>query len=189
MNGTRWATAFFMTRALLTTWGRNILPGPEQVADDVHAVHQRTLDDLDRAGRGLARLLGVLDDERVEALDERVGQPLVDRQLAPGEGVAAGPDRVRPLPGVLVGDGEQPFRGVGAAVQHDVLDEARAGLGLDVVVDRERAGVDDAHVHAGRDGVVQEDRVDRLADRVVAAERERDVRDAARHQRARQARP
>ena len=54
----------------------------------------------------------------------------------------------------------------------------------DLVVDLERAGVDDAHVHAGRDRVVQEDRVDRLAHRVVAAEGERDVRDAAGDQRA-----
>ncbi len=30
MYGTRWATAFFMTRALLTTWGRNILPAPNR---------------------------------------------------------------------------------------------------------------------------------------------------------------
>ena len=30
MNGTRWATAFFMTRALFTTWGRNILPEPNR---------------------------------------------------------------------------------------------------------------------------------------------------------------
>ena len=28
--GTRWATAFFMTRALFTTWGRNILPDPNR---------------------------------------------------------------------------------------------------------------------------------------------------------------
>ena len=77
--------------------GQEHLAGPEQVADHVHPVHQRALDDLDRAGRGLAGLLGVLDDERVEPFDERVRQPLVDRQLAPGEGVAAGPDRVGPL--------------------------------------------------------------------------------------------
>ena len=30
MKGMRWATAFFMTRALLTTWGRNILPAPNR---------------------------------------------------------------------------------------------------------------------------------------------------------------
>ena len=49
----------------------------------------------------------------------------------------------------------------------------------DVLVDDELAGVDDAHVHAGLDGVVQERRVNRLAHHVVAAEREREVADAA----------
>ena len=167
--------------------GQEHLAGAEQVADDVHAVHQRPLDDLDRAVGGEPRLLGVLDDEGVDALDERVGQALVTGSDAPGEGVAAGAARAL-VAGVAVGDGEQPLGGVGAAVQHEVLDEL-AQLGLDVVVDRQRAGVDDAHVHPGPDRVVQEDRVDRLADRVVAAERERDVGHAARDQRARAARP
>ena len=45
------------------------------------------------------------------------------------------------------------------------------------------AGVDDAHVHAGLDGVVKEHRMDRLAHRVVAAKREGDVGDAAGDQR------
>src|SRR3546814_4590465 len=39
--------------------------------------------------------------------------------------------------------------------------------------------VDDAHVHAGRDGVVEKHRMDRLANEIVAAERERYVRYAA----------
>ena len=30
MNGSRYATAFFITRALLTTCGRNILPAPKR---------------------------------------------------------------------------------------------------------------------------------------------------------------
>ena len=30
MKGTRWATAFFITRADFTTWGRNILPAPKR---------------------------------------------------------------------------------------------------------------------------------------------------------------
>ena len=41
------------------------------------------------------------------------------------------------------------------------------------------AGVDDAHIHAGADGVVQKRRVHRLAHHVVAAERERNVAHAA----------
>ena len=30
MYGTRWATAFFITRALFTTCGRNIFPAPNR---------------------------------------------------------------------------------------------------------------------------------------------------------------
>ena len=151
--------------------------GAEQVADDVHAGHQRALDDVERTGRGEPRLLGVLDDVGVDAVDQGVGQALVDRSLAPGQvlGGAFHPGAA----GVLRGEVEQALGGIGPPVEHDVLDEL-AQLRIDVVVDRERAGVDDAHVHAGRDRVVQEDGVDRLAHAVVAAERERDVGDAAR---------
>src|SRR3546814_4993604 len=48
-----------------------------------------------------------------------------------------------------------------------------------VLVYRQHAGVDDAHVHAGLDGVVEKHRMDRLANEIVAAERERYVRYAA----------
>ena len=43
------ATAFFMTRALFTTCGRNILPSPKRPPTTVHAVHQRAFDDVQRA--------------------------------------------------------------------------------------------------------------------------------------------
>ena len=79
----------------------------------------------------------------------------------------------------------EPLGRVGSAVEDDVLD-AFAQLGVDVVEDDEGPGVDDAHVHAGLDGVVEEDRVDRLAHGVVAPERERDVGDAAGDEGARQ---
>ena len=52
-------------------------------------------------------------------------------------------------------------------------------LGRNLFVDGQLAGVDDAHVQPGADGVVQERRVHRLAHHVVAAERERDVAHAA----------
>ena len=159
--------------------GQEHLAGAEQVADDVHAVHQRTLDHLDRTTAARldlgAELLGVLLDVGVDALDQRVGDPLPDRQRAPLEG-----SHLLLLAGaaVLLGDLEQSLGGVGAAVEHDVLDPL-AQLGLDLVVHHQRAGVDDAHVEPGLDRVEQEHRVDRLAHRVVAAEGERDVGDAA----------
>ena len=72
---------------------------------------------------------------------------------------------------------EQALGGVGATGEHDVLAEL-AQLGVDLVVHRELAGVDDAEPHAGLDRAQQEHRVHRLAHRFVAAERERQVRHA-----------
>jgi hypothetical protein len=72
-------------------------------------------------------------------------------------------------------------RSVASACEDHVLD-ALAQLRVDFRVDRELAGVDDAHVHARADRVVEEHRVHRLAHHVVATERERDVADAAAHE-------
>ena len=75
-------------------------------------------------------------------------------------------------------DLDEPVGRVGAAGEDHVLDPLEQ-LGLDVLVDGELAGVDDAHVEPGADRVVEEHGVHRLAHRVVAAEREAEVRDAA----------
>ena len=72
----------------------------------------------------------------------------------------------------------QPIRRVLSPVEQDVLDEI-AKHGLDLVVDRELPGVDDAHVEAGLDGVIEKRRVHRLTDEVVPSEGERDVADPA----------
>ena len=156
--------------------GQEHLAGAEQVADDVHPVHQRALDDVDRALGGLPGLLRVLDDPVVDPLDEGVDEPVVDRSLPPREVDLAAADAGETAdPGGQLG---QALGRVGAPGKDDVLD-ALPKLRIEVVVDRELAGVDDAHVHARGDRVVQEDRVDRLAHGVVAAEAERDVRDPA----------
>ena len=49
---------------------------------------------------------------------------------------------------------QQPLGRVGAAIEHDVF-AGLAQLRADRLVDRELAGVDDAHVHAGLDRVIQ----------------------------------
>ena len=155
--------------------GQEHLAGPEQVADDVHAVHQRALDDLDRTPSPPGDLgpegLGVLFDEGVDALHQGMGDALAQRQGAPGlvGGFLGG--RLAPEP---AGDLDEALGGVGPAVQDHVLDPL-GQLGIEPVVDGQRPGIDDAHVHAGLDGVEEEHRVDGLPDRVVAAERERDV--------------
>src|SRR5206468_10198810 len=65
----------------------------EEIADDLHAAHQRPLDHVERARIPLPRLFGVLLDEVDDAVDERVREALLDVGLAPRE-VALAP---RPL--------------------------------------------------------------------------------------------
>ncbi len=165
--------------------GQEHLAVAEEVAHGVHAVHEGPFDHLDGALELLTGLFGVLLHVGVDALDERVGEPLCHREGAPlvlvgGHGRTLGA-------GVVGGDLEQPVGGVGAAVQHHVLHRLAQILGQ-FVIDRQLRGVDDTHVHAGMDGVVEEHRVDGLAHRVVAAEREGDVGDAAGNEGVRQVR-
>ena len=123
----------------------------------------------------LPRFLDVGLDEIGDAVHQRVRQPLLHRPLAPGE-----IDFLGLLPGAaeFLGQRQQPLGGVGAAVEHHVL----AGLAqfrIEIVIDRHLPGIDDAHIHAGLDGVIEEHRMHRLAHALVAAERERQVRHAA----------
>jgi hypothetical protein len=156
------------------------LAGAEQLAHLVHAGHQRAFDHVQRAAALRRDLLpadlGVGHDELVDAVHQRVSQPLLDGGCTPCQLDALVLGRALHALGHL----EQPFGGVGAAVQHHVFD-AFAQFSIELVVDADHPGVDDAHVHAGLDGVVQEHRVDRLAHRLVAAEAEAHVADAAGH--------
>ncbi len=160
------------------------LAGPEEVADALHPGHERPLDHVERSGRAQARLLDVSDDELGDPLDQRMRESLPDRQLAPGQVRAASVGAAARG----VSDGEEPLGRVGTPVEHQVLDPLPEPR-LDLRVDRERGRVHDPHPHPRADRVVEEDRVDRLADRVVAAERERDVADAAAHEGVREAAP
>ena len=157
----------------------------EQVADHVHAVHQRTFDDVQRTATlgqdALIGLLGVVDDELGDAVHQRVAEAVADRHRRLGR---AAP--VVALALVLgaalrgLGHFDQALSGIGPAVEHHVF-HPFAQHRLQVVVHPDHAGVDDAHVHAGLDRVVQEHGVDRFAHRVVAAKAEAHVAHAARH--------
>ena len=102
-----------------------------------------------------------------------------DRRLAPGEIELA--LRRLALHG-REGERDEPVGCVRTAVVQDVLDSLEQIRG-DVLVDDELAGIDDAHVEPGADRV-EERRVHRLADDVVAAEGEGEVGDAAARARA-----
>ena len=139
-------------------------PRAEQVADDVHAVHQWPLDDVYRAAKFLARLLCIDHDVFDDALDERVAQPLLDRAFAPGVGdflrLALLLDRLGKI--------DKSLGGIGSAIQQNVLDTLEQ-VGRNFLVHFEHSRVDDAHVQPGANRVVKERRVHRLAHAVVAA--------------------
>ena len=110
-------------------------------------------------------------------------EPLRDRGVAPGEVLlAANGLAALVAPRQL----DEPLGRIRSTVPDHVLDVLEQ-LGLDVLVDHQQAGVDDAHVEAGTDRVVEERRVHRLAHVLVAAEGEREVRDPAARARARAA--
>ncbi len=155
------------------------LAGTEEVADDAHARHERAFDDEQRAAEFGASLLGIGVDVGVDAAHEGVREALFDGAVAPFFGFFFGDGG---LAGACGFEGftviHEALGSVGTTVEEDVFDEDFQ-LGLDVLVDLEHAGVDDAHVHAGADRMVEKRGVHGFANLVVAAEAEADVRDAA----------
>ena len=151
------------------------LAGAEQVADDVHAIHQRPLDHLEGAIHFLPCFLGVLLDVVTDPLHQGMRQAFLDRALPPCELL----DLLDFLLHLLLGYLDQPLGRVRIAIEDDVFDEL-SKLFIDLVVHLQLPRIDDGHVEAGLDGVVEENRVHRLANPGVAAERERQIADTAR---------
>ena len=149
----------------------------EEPAHPLHGGHQQPVDHLHRAAQRAVTLEGILLDAVGDALEHRVVDPLGERSRAPGVGgLCRG---CRSLFADRMGILREPLRGVGPAAEEHVFDPLEQ-FGFDLVVDAQHLRIDDAHVHAGADGVVEKSRMHRLAHGVVAAEGEREVRDAAR---------
>ncbi len=148
--------------------------GGEELSDASHAVHEGPFDDFHRRRIGLERLRHVFGDIGVVTLDqrardafrERFGTPLIGRRGFFCFGFEPGCDF------------DHLFRRAGIGVEHDGL-RRFAQFRIKVFVDSKLGGVDDAHGHSGVDRVLEEHRVDGAADRVVAAEGERDIADSA----------
>ena len=174
MNGTRYATALFIARALFTTCGRNILPAPNR--SPTIFMPSISGPSMISSGRGYFWRASSTSASMnsttpwTSAYDSRSSTGC----LAPGEIQLL----LLPAPLHRVGELHQPLGRVGTAIEDHVLDVLEQVL-RDVLVDDELPGVDDAHVHAGLDRVEEERRVHRFADDVVAAEGERQIADAA----------
>ena len=169
MNGMRWPTACFITRADFTTCGRNILPAPKRSPTTfMPAISGPSITWIGPRA-ACCRASSVSSMMKVvmpltSACDSRASTVPSRQARSSVADLALRLDRL--------GERHEPLGGVVAPVEHDVLDPL-AQLRIDLVVHAELAGVDDAHREPGADRVIQEDRVDRLAHRLVAAEAEK----------------
>ena len=160
--------------------GQEHLAGAEQVADFVHAAHQRAFDHFDRPPGLQSRFLGVFLDIAVDSLDERVTKPVVHVPGAPFEiFFRRSLHRAADFPGQF----HQGLGGVRRTIQDHILD-GFLQRGGNAVVDRQLAGIYDTHGKTRADRVIKKHRVNRFAHGIVAAERERHVADAAGNERA-----
>ena len=97
------------------------LAGAEQVADDIHTRHQRTLDHVERTPGGTSGLLGVVDDILIDAVHERILESLANVEFTPRQVLAArGGAALLIL--VLLRHLEQFLGGIGHAIEHHVFD-------------------------------------------------------------------
>ena len=153
----------------------------EQVADDVHAVHQRAFDDFDGARKQLAAFLCVIDDIHVDAFDQRMFQPLGHMPTAP---FLRGLFLRHVGATKLFGESDKSFgRRLVVVTRRPIEDHVFARFTqyrVNRVVNVELPRVDDAHVHARRDRVIEKDRVHRAAHRFVATETKTQIGQAAR---------
>ena len=153
------------------------LAATEQIPHYVHAGHQRAFDHLDRARNRQPGFLGVHFNKGVHALDQRMFEPLFHRPRPPQFGSRIGGLLRATLE--LIGHRQQAIGRIRAAVEHHIFAQF-AQLRIDGVIHVKLTGVDDAHVHARLDGMIQKHTVHGPAHRFVAAEAERQVGNAAR---------
>ena len=120
---------------------------------------------------GQTHLLGIFDDMRVDSLDQRMFEPLVHFIAAP-----FGCRLFRDFVGAaeFFRERDQPVGRIVAAVEYHIFAQL-AQFRIDVVINVELAGVDDRHVHARGNGVIEKHAVHCLAHRFVAAEAERQI--------------
>ncbi len=157
------------------------LARPEEVTDNIHAIHERTLNHVERAIGREAGLFSILDHEVGNALDQGMGKTFGHRLFPPREIRTS----VLALALYIVRNFEQSFRRVSTPIQHDVL-YPLAQIFRNVGVNSELAGIHDSHVHSRFESVIEKHRMHGLPHRVVAAKREGHIADAAGNQGVRQ---
>ena len=142
------------------------LAGAEEIADDVHPVHQRPFDDGERARIGRARFLDVGVEMIDDPLHERMREALLDGSAARRRFLLF--DLLR-LSLYRVGVREQALGRIGAVIEQHVFDEREQVL-WNLLVNCQLSRVDNAHRQSRFDGVIQKRGVHGLANGLVSAE-------------------
>ena len=146
------------------------LPVAKEIADHIHASHQWPFDDMQRSLGGKACLFRIFNNELINSFDQGVFKALLNRLLAPAQVCQVSLDTGR-LPFVILSDIQESFCPVGPPVQYDVFNRI-AKFFRQFFVDSKLAGINNAHVHPGLDGVIQKHRVNCFADNIIATKRE-----------------
>ena len=178
--------SFFHHAGRLHHLGQEHLAGSEQIPNHAHPRHQRSFDHRQWTPQLEPGFFRVRINIRVDSPDQRVRQPLLNRAAPPFFGLLLRycwtACRLESL-----AIRHQTLGRIGPPIEQHVLDQ-RLQLRLDLLVDFQLPGIHDTHVEPRANGVIQKRRMHRFADLIVAAEAERDVRDATAYLRVRQVR-
>ena len=183
MNGSRYATAFFMTRALFTTCGKNIFPAPNKSPTTLMPAMSGP--SITSSGRLLFCRASSVSASMKSTIPftsacERRSSTGACRHASFSIGVFSL---------ALTLSAKSTSRSVASSRRLSSTSSTRVlQFRLDLFVNGELTGVDDRHVESGLDGVKQKRRVHRFAHGVVAAKRKRNVAEAAAGARAGQIR-
>ena len=161
--------------------GQKHLSFAKKIADNVHPVHERAFNDFERAIIFFQRFFQIRLDVIDDSLNQRMGETLFHALLAPVLFLR----RIFLRAFDLFGKLNEALRSVRSAIEEHILHPFQQ-IGRNLFVHGKLAGVDDAHIHSCLNRVVEKSRVHRLAHRVVAAERKRDVANTSRNVTARE---
>ena len=156
--------------------GQEHLAAAKQVADDIHPVHQRPFDHLNRATPCLLnrepRFFSVVNHMRVDAFDKRMFEPLIDLPAAPF-GLSLFHRRINPT--IFLGERDEIVGGFVFTVKDYILARIAQG-GFDIVINIELTCVHNRHIKPNGDRVIKEHAVHRAAHSFITPETERQVR-------------
>merc|ERR1711966_187334 len=85
MNGSKCPTDFFITLADLITCGKKHFPGTKQIPDYVHAIHERSFNDLKAGCKRTRRsaLFGIGDAKLIDTMHESILETFTDFFVSP----------------------------------------------------------------------------------------------------------